>query len=223
MRWRLMLHLDRNGDEPPTRTVENGRTHGFASKTHFLSHIDLAQLRDMQRMPVNREFVVGQVEAQSITLLALEMREARFLSIPAWMFELGLRPLFLHAPVVGEGLPQIGKGLFRSALRGFEHPGKLLTFDLVELRLEVVHLDLLALCPRLFPTGQCPVIGMAGNTARLAKVRLLVWCGMQSDHVRTIHVIPLAFPDFSQDDPVLAVQADQSSPPCFRGTRPRPV
>jgi hypothetical protein len=200
-----MLHLDRNGDEPPVCTVENGRTQGFAGKTHVLTHIDLAQLRNMQGMPVNREFVVSQVEAQSITLFALEMREARFLSILAWVFEPGLRPLFFHAPKVGEGVPQIGKCLFRSTLRGFVHPGKLLTFDLVVLRLEVVHLDPLALCPRLFPTGQCPVIGMTSNTARLAKVHLLFWCAIQSDHVGSIHVIPLAFPGFSEGDPVLAV------------------
>jgi hypothetical protein len=151
------------------------------------------------------------------------VRKARFLSIPALMLELGLRPLFLHTPIVGKGLPQIGKGLFRSTLRGFVHPGKLLAFDLVVLCLEVFHPGLLALCPRLFPTSQCPVIGMASNTASLAEVRLLFWCGIQSDHVRTIHVITLAFLDFSEDDPVLVVQADQSSPPCFRGTRPKRV
>src|SRR5258706_2488305 len=154
MCWRLMLHLDCNGDEPPACTIEDGRTHDFVLKTQFLCHIDIAQLRNMKRMPVNGALVVSQVEAQSITLLALEMRKACFLSILAWMFELGLRPLFLHAPIVGEGLPQIGKCLFRSTLRGFVNPGKLLAFDLVVLRLEVFHLDLLALCPRLFPARQ---------------------------------------------------------------------
>ena len=63
MGWRFMLHLDRNGDEPPARPIGNSCAHDCALETQFLGHVDIAQLRNMKRMPVNREFVVSQVEA----------------------------------------------------------------------------------------------------------------------------------------------------------------
>src|SRR6266568_9374724 len=49
----LMLHLDRDGDEPPARLIGKSCAHDFALETQFLSHVDIAQLRDSQRMPMN--------------------------------------------------------------------------------------------------------------------------------------------------------------------------
>ena len=50
-----------------------------------------------------------------------------------------------------------------------------------------------------------PIVCVASNTASLAKVHLLLRHGIQSDQVRAVHVIPLAFPVFSEDEPTLAV------------------
>src|SRR6266487_4774868 len=201
MGWCLMLHFDRNGDEPPARTIGNSGAHDLALEAQFFGHVDVAQLWDAECMTVNRELIVCQVEAQSITLLAFEVRKARFLSVLARMFELGLCPFLFHTPVVGEGLPQIGKGLFWSAFRDFIAPGKLLAFDLVVLHLEVFHLDSFALCPCFFPASECPIVCVAGNTASLAKVHLLLRRGIQSNDMRAVHVIPLAFPVFSEYEP----------------------
>src|SRR2546426_7048188 len=218
-----MLHFDCDRDEPPACTIGNRCTHDLALQTQFFAHVDLAQLWDVECMPVNRELIVCQVEAQSITLLAFEVRKARFLPILAWMFELGLCLILFHAPVVGEGLSQINKGLFWSAFGHFIAPRELLALDLVVFCLEVFHLDPLTFCPCFFPASQCPIVCVASNTASLAKVHLLLRHGIQSDQVRAVHVIPLAFPVFAEDEPTLAVQADQSSPPCFHGIRPRPI
>ena len=87
-----MLHFDRDGDEPPARAMGNGGAHDLATETRLVGHVDVAQLRDVECMPVNREFIVRQIEAQSISFLALEARKACFLPILAWMFKLGLRP-----------------------------------------------------------------------------------------------------------------------------------
>src|SRR5438552_7182454 len=183
----LMLHLDRNGDEPPARTRGNRCAHDFALETQCLAHVDIAQLRDSQRMLMNGELVVGQVEAQSITLLAFKVRKSCFLSILAWMFELRLRPFLFHAPVVGKRLPKIAKCLFWSALGHLIAPRELLALDLVVCRLDIFHLDPFARCTRFFPASKRPVISVAGNTASFAKVHILFWRRIQSDHMRAIH------------------------------------
>src|SRR5712691_1338699 len=126
MGGRLMLHLDRDRDEPPACVRGNGCTHDLARKAQYFGHVDIPKFGNMERMPINGELIIGKVEAQTISFLALKARKACFLPILAWVFELGLRPLLLHAPIVGEGLPQIGKRLFWSALRGFVAPGTLL-------------------------------------------------------------------------------------------------
>ena len=48
MGWPLMLHLDRDGDEPPARTIGNSCTRDFARKAQFLGHVDIAQLQRTQ-------------------------------------------------------------------------------------------------------------------------------------------------------------------------------
>ena len=103
------------------------------------------------------------------------------------MFELRLGSFLFHAPVVSQCLPQIGKRLFWSALGHFVAPRKLLALDLVLFRLKVFHLDSFALCPCFFPSGKCPVISVASNTASFAKVDILFWRRIQSDHMRAIH------------------------------------
>src|ERR1700693_4794504 len=113
-----MLHLDRNGDEAPARTRGNRGTHDLALETQLFGHIDIAQLWNVEHMPVDRKLIVGEVESQPILFLALEARETCFLAILAWMLELRLCPFPFHAPIVSKGLPQIGKRLFRSTLRG---------------------------------------------------------------------------------------------------------
>jgi hypothetical protein len=99
----------------------------------------------------------------------------------------------------------------------------LLTLDLVVFCFQVFDLDPFSHLSVCFPASQCPVIGVTGHPAGFAKVRLLFWRGIQPDHMGAIHVIPLAFLVFSEDEKVLAVQADQSSPPCFHGIRPQPI
>src|SRR5258708_35223108 len=77
MTLRLMLPVDRNGDEPPARAIGNRCAHDLALETQFLGHVDIAQLRNMEGMPINRKFIVGQVEAQCVSFLTLEARKAR--------------------------------------------------------------------------------------------------------------------------------------------------
>src|SRR5579859_7742038 len=195
MVWRLMLHLDRDGNEPPACAIGNSSAHDLAMETQFLGHVDLAQLWDVECMSIDRELIVRQIEAQSIPFLALEMWEACFLSILAWMFELGLRSFSFHPPVVGEGLPKIGKGLFWSTFRRLIDPRKSFALDAVVLRLEGFHRDPFPLCTCSFPASQRPVIGMSRHAASLTKVDFLIWCWIESDHVRTIHGLPFILTD----------------------------
>src|SRR6266446_2130440 len=178
MSWRLMLHFDRNGDEPPACTIGNSCAQDLATETQFLGHVDITQLGNMQGMPINRKFIVGQVKAQFVLFLTLEARKARFLSILAWVFELGLGSFLFHAPVVGKGLSKIGKCLFWSAFGHFVAPGKVFTFDLVVFRLEIFHLDPFACCTSFFPASQCPVKGVSFHAAGFAEVHLLFWRSM---------------------------------------------
>src|SRR2546421_4874068 len=150
-------------------------------------------------------------------LLAFEVRKARFLPILAGMFELRLRPFLFHAPIVGKGLPEVSELLFWRTFRDFIAPGKLFGLNLVVFRLQVFHLYPFPISAVLFPASQCPIVCVAGNTASLAKVHLLPRRGIQSDDMRAIHVIPLAFPVSSEDEPTLAVQADQSFAHAFMG------
>src|SRR5579859_1523791 len=98
MSCRLMLHFDRKGDKPPARAMGNSCAHDLALETPFLGHVDIAQLGNMEGMPINRKFIVGQVEAQFVSFLTLEARKARFLSILAWVFKLGLGSFLFHTP-----------------------------------------------------------------------------------------------------------------------------
>src|SRR6266566_73389 len=104
MGWYFMLNLYRDGDEPPARTIGNDCTHDLACKAKCFSHIDGSELGDTYRMPLDRKLIVGEVEAQPITLLAFEMWETALLTILAWMLELWKRPFLLHPPVIGKGL-----------------------------------------------------------------------------------------------------------------------
>src|SRR5205823_5436009 len=99
-----------------------------------------------------------------------EVGKTAFFTIFARMFEFGKRPLFLHAPIVVKSLPKVGKLLFRSAFRHVRAPGELLAFDSIVLSFQVFHLDSLAFCPCFFPASECPIVSMASNTARFAKV-----------------------------------------------------
>src|SRR6266480_4214823 len=139
-------------------------------------------------MLVNRKFIIGKIETQAIPSLALEAREAAFLPILAWMF--GSRKLLisLHAPIVGERLPKIGKFLFGSAFGDLFAPRELLPLDPVILALQVFHLGPLALRTVLFPASQCPIVGMTCHPASFPEVDFLFWCWIEPDHVRTIHV-----------------------------------
>src|SRR5712691_11687775 len=182
-----MLHLDRDGNEPPACTIGNNRAHDLAMETQFLGHVDLAQLWDVEGMPIDRELIVRQIEAQSIPFLAFEVRKACFLSILAWMFELGLCPFSFHTPIVGKGLSKIGKRLLRGTFRRLIDPRKLFALDPVVLPLEGFHRDPFTLCTCSFPAIQRPVIGMSRHAASLAEVDFLVWCWIESDYVRTLH------------------------------------
>src|SRR2546430_5509348 len=91
-------------------------------------------------MPIHRKFVVSKIEAQPVPFLAFEVRKTAFLSILAWMFELGKRSFLFHPPIVVKRLPQIVKRLFGSAFRDLIAPGELFALDAVVLCLEVVHL-----------------------------------------------------------------------------------
>ena len=65
-----MLHFDRDGDEPPARTIENCGAHDLSLEAERLGHIDSPKLGDTQRMLIDRKLIVGKVEAQSIPFLA---------------------------------------------------------------------------------------------------------------------------------------------------------
>src|SRR5437588_396130 len=134
-----MLHLDRNGDEPPASAIENNRAHDLAVKAECFGHVDVPELGNTERRPIDREFIIGQIEAQAISFLALKAWKAAFLTILAWVFELGKCPFLLHAQVVRKGLPKMAKLLFWGAFGDLVAPGKLLALDLVVLRLEVFH------------------------------------------------------------------------------------
>src|SRR5947209_3573550 len=188
----LVLHLDRDGDEPPASAIGNSCTHDLATEAQLLGHVNVAQPGNMERMPINRILIISQIKAQSVTLLAFEPWKACFLPILTRMLEPGQASLFFHAPIVVEGLPKMAKLLFRSALRHSVDPGKLLALDLVVFCSQPTHAHSLSLCSRFFPASQCPVIGVTGNTAGLAKVHLLFWCWIEPDHMRTIHAIPLS-------------------------------
>src|SRR5207247_9369630 len=118
-----MLHLDRNGDEPPARTIGNHRAHDLAVKAEFFRHVDISQLGNTERMPIDRKFIIGQIEAQAISFLALKPWKAAFLPILAWVFELGKGPFLLPAPVVRKGLPQMAKLLFWGIFCDLVAPG----------------------------------------------------------------------------------------------------
>src|SRR5258706_14907905 len=188
----LVLHLDRDGDEPPASAIGNSCTHDLATEAQFLGHVNVAQLGNMERMPVDRKLIIREIKAQSITLLALEPWKACFLPILTRMFEPGQVSLFFHTPIVVEGLPKMAKLLFRSALRHFVDPGKLLALHLVVFCSQPTHAHSLSLCSRFFPASQGPVIGVTGNTAGFTKVHLLFWGWIEPDHMRTIHTIPLS-------------------------------
>src|SRR6266699_1917400 len=120
-------------------------------------------------------------------LLAFEVRKARFLPILAGMFELRLRPFLFHAPIVGKGLPEVSELLFWRTFRDFIAPGKLFGLDLVVFRLQVFHLYPFPISAVLFPASQCPIVCVAGDTASLAKVHLLLRRGIQPDDMRALH------------------------------------
>ena len=138
-------------------------------------------------MPIDRKLIVGEVESQPILFLALKSRETCFLAILAWMLELRLCPFPFHAPIVSKGLPEIGKRLFRSTLRGFVDPRKLLALDLVVFRTESSHGDSFALGTCFFPSSQRPVESVSSDTTGFAEVGILFWCDVESDHMRAIH------------------------------------
>ncbi len=66
---------------------------------------------------MDRELIVRQIEAQAIPFLAFGVWKACFLSILAWMFELGLCSCSFHPPIVGKGLSKIGKRLLWGTFR----------------------------------------------------------------------------------------------------------
>src|SRR5712692_2094271 len=123
MLWYFMLDLYRDGDEPPACTIGNDRAQDFALKAERFGHVDGSKLGDAYRMTIDREFIVGKIEAQSIPFLAFEMRETTFLTVLAWVLQLGKCPFLLHSPVVGKGLSQIAKLLLRCAFRDLIAPG----------------------------------------------------------------------------------------------------
>src|SRR5712691_2126361 len=106
MGWRFILHFDRDGDEPPACLVGNSCAHDFALEAERFGHVDDAKLGNTYGLPIDRELIVGKVEAESIPFLAFEAWKATFLPILAWMLELGERSLLLHGPVVDETLPE---------------------------------------------------------------------------------------------------------------------
>src|SRR5260370_32811419 len=187
MGWDLMLHLDRDGNEPPPCTRRNDSTHDLALESERFGHIDRPKLGDAYRLPIHSKFVVSKIEAQPVPFLAFEVRKTAFLSILAWMFELGQRSFLFHPPIVSKRLPQIGKLLFGSAFRDLRAPGELFALDAVVFCLEVFHLGPFPLYTILFPASKRPVIGVTSTTTGFAKIHLLLWCGIQSNDVRAIH------------------------------------
>src|SRR6266702_2988380 len=189
----FMLHLYRDGGEPPACTRGNDGAHDLARPAERFGHVDGAKLGDAYRLPINRKFIVGKIEAQAIPFLAFKARKPALFTILAWMLELRERTLFLHPPEVSESLPAISEFLFGSAFRDLVAPGKLLTLDPIILRLEVFHLGPFVLCPLVFPASKCPIVGMARHPARFAKVDFLFWCWIESDHMRPLHKPILLF------------------------------
>src|SRR5712692_7345067 len=100
-----MLDLYRDGDEPPACTRGNDGAHDLPLKSSCFGHIHRSKLGDAYRMTINRKFIVGKIETQSIPFLAFEAGEATLFAILTRMFELGERPVFFHPPVVVESLP----------------------------------------------------------------------------------------------------------------------
>src|SRR5436189_1160481 len=155
-----MLHLYRNGDEPPACMIRDDCTHDLARPAECFGHVDRTKLGNTERVSHYREFIVSKVETQSVPFLAFEPREATFLPILAWMLELGKCSFFLHPPVVVKSLSQMAKLLFGSAFRDLIAPGKVLALDPVVLRLEVFDCGPCALCTIVFPASKRPVISM---------------------------------------------------------------
>src|SRR5439155_23813845 len=125
---------------------------------------------DAYGLSIDREFIVGQIEAQSIPFLAFKAGKSALFAILARMLEVGKRPLFLHPPVVGKGLSQMAKLLLRCAFGDLIAPGELLALDPVILRLEVAHVRPCSLSPVRFPASKGPVIGLACHPTGFAKV-----------------------------------------------------
>src|SRR5262245_13030735 len=62
-------HIDCNRDEPPGGSIGHNCGENLASKAEWLSHIDLAELGNSDRVSVNAEFVVGEIERGCIAFL----------------------------------------------------------------------------------------------------------------------------------------------------------
>jgi hypothetical protein len=168
---------------PPACTIGNDRAHDLALKSSRFGHIHRPKLGDTYHMPINRQFIVGKIETQSLPFLAFKARKPALFAILARMLELGKRPLFLHSPVVVESPPEIAEFLFRRAFCDLVAPGELFAFDPVILCLQVFHLGPFPLCPVVFPASQCPIVCMACNTARFPKVYFLFWGWIEPDHM----------------------------------------
>ncbi len=164
-----MVDFDRDGNEPPTRSLRNGGAHDLARDPKRFRHVHIPDLGDVQSVPINGKLIIGKIKAFAVAFLALEVRKARFLSILARIFEFGLGPILFHAPVVGKGRLEIGKGLFRSALRDFVAPEEVFFLDAIVLCLQLVELDALTRHPRRFPACQCPIVSMTSYPAGFAE------------------------------------------------------
>src|SRR5438876_5364376 len=115
MGWHFMLDFYRDGDKPPVCTIGNDGTQDLALEAECFGHVDGSKFGDAYGLSIDREFIVGQIEAQSIPFLAFKAGKSALFAILARMLEVGKRPLFLHPPVVGKGLSQMAKLLLRCA------------------------------------------------------------------------------------------------------------
>ena len=161
-------HVYGNGDEPVIRRTRYSRGQDLAGEPQRLRHVHPTQHGDTHAVAVQRQLVVGDVEAVSASTLALERRSFT----PA--------PAFKRFPPAGKRLRQVGEGLRVSVPVDLVHPRELLVFQFIELPLDGCGgrlrtrriLDMRLILP--IPFGKSPVVDETSRARRLSEVQLLI-------------------------------------------------
>lgn len=181
-----MGNINRNTDKPSICHARNRSRHDFPTETQCLAHSNPAQIGNANTVTVHSKLIIGETE----TVMN---------SFPAKFWIPGT-----SCKKITKSLTQLNYCHLRSIFGHFQHPGKLLFLDLVQLPTQsilrrfgqsIVSLPLLILST---PFRQCPIVGKTGNTGSFGKVRCLNIVGIKCysmgyDHVSdssTVFFIP---------------------------------